>query len=108
MSTRNTAPKSNLLPALLALIVACLAGAAILTLMTKSGAPEAASADQLRLLIERIPFEAQNALRGEVQDFDELGASMTSLKSLSASGASTRRDAGLDAAMSQFAAAASA
>jgi twitching motility protein PilJ len=108
MSTRNTAPKSNLLPALLALIVACLAGAAILTLMTKSGAPEAASADQLRLLIERIPFEAQNALRGEVQDFDELGASMTSLKSSSASGASTRRDAGLDAAMSQFAAAASA
>ena len=62
----------------------------------------------MRLLIERIPFEAQNALRGEVKDFDELGASMTRLKSLTAGGASTRRDSSLDATMSQFAAAVSA
>ncbi len=107
MSTRNTASKFNPLPALAALIVACLAGAAVLTVMTKSGASEPA-ADQQRLLIARIPFEAQNALRGEEKDFDELGASMTRLKSLTASGGSARRDTGLDAAMSQFAAAVSA
>jgi twitching motility protein PilJ len=108
MSTRNTVSKFNLLPTFLALIVACLAGAAVLTLMTKTGAPTAAAADQMRLLVERIPFEAQNALRGEEKDFDELGASMTRLTSLTANGAPTRRDPGLDAPMSQFAAAVSA
>ncbi|MGP8230767.1 MAG: methyl-accepting chemotaxis protein [Steroidobacteraceae bacterium] len=104
MSTRNSVSKFNLLPVLLALIVACLAGAAALTLMTKSGA-SAASAEQMRLLIERIPFEAQNALRGEARDFDELGASMMRLKSLSASAVPAPPDPRLDAAMSQFAAA---
>ena len=38
-------------------------------------------------MIERIPFEAQNALRGEASAFDALGKSIARLKSLAASGA---------------------
>ena len=49
MTTReNSAPKINVLPALLALIVACLAGAAVLTLTSTHGAaPAAAPAEQI-------------------------------------------------------------
>jgi twitching motility protein PilJ len=84
MSTRdNNAPsRTNLVPALLAPIVLCLAAAAVLTLLTHSAPPVAAPADQLSLVVQRVPFEAQNALRGESSAFDALAKSMASLKSL--------------------------
>jgi len=86
MTTRNKTTRINMLPAILAMIVACLAGAAALTLLTRTSAPVAAPADQLSLVVERIPFEAQNALRGETAAFDALAKSMARLKTLSASG----------------------
>jgi twitching motility protein PilJ len=84
MSTRdnNTSSRADLLPALLAPIVLCLAGAAVLTLLTHSAPQVAAPADQLSLVVQRIPFEAQNALRGESSAFDALNKSMARLKNL--------------------------
>jgi twitching motility protein PilJ len=100
MSTRDRPTKTNYLPVLLALIAACLVGAAALTLLTRNGAPVAAPTEQLSLLVERIPFEAQNALRGEASSFDALGKSMARLKSLSA-GAAVK----LEPSLTQFSAA---
>jgi len=108
MTKRDTPSKTNLLPALLAMIVACLAGAAALTLLSKNGAPVAAPAEQASLLVERIPFEAQNALRGDASAFDALAKSMARMKSLTASGAMGDRPAKLDPAWSKLGAAASA
>src|SRR5882757_909047 len=84
MSTRDNTPpsKTNLLPALLALIVLCLGGAAVLTLLTHSAPPVAAPAEQLSFVVQRVPFEAQNALRGEPSAFDALGKSAAQIKSL--------------------------
>jgi len=77
-----TTSKSALLPVLLALIVLCLAGAALLTLMTHPGPPLAAPNEQLSFIVQRMPFEAQNALRGETSAFDALAASAARMKSL--------------------------
>jgi twitching motility protein PilJ len=82
MTMRDTAPKTQLLPLFLALTVACLAGAALLTLFSRSAPPVAARNEQLTLIIERIPFEAQNALRGEASAFDAMNRSMAHLKTL--------------------------
>src|SRR5450631_2257703 len=84
MSTPEiTTSKANLLPALLALVVLCLAAAAVLTLLTHGGAPLAAP-EQLSLVVQRMPFEAQNALRGESSSFDALAKSAARMKSLQA------------------------
>ncbi len=102
MTTRETTPsRTNLLAALLALIVASLAGAAVLV-VSLHGTPVAAPADQLSLVVERIPFEAQNALRGEATAFDALGKSMARLKSLSSSGALEPVRAKLDPELNKF------
>ena len=69
---------------MLALIVACLAAAGVLTLLTHGTAPVAAPAEQLSLAVERVPFEAQNALRGDPSAFDALVKSTARLKSLAA------------------------
>src|SRR5205809_4262245 len=83
MTTRNdTGSGVNFLPVLAALIVLCLGGAAALTLLTHDGAPVAAPAEQLALVVQRIPYEAQNALRGESSAFDALAKSMARLTSL--------------------------
>ncbi|MDB6083641.1 MAG: chemotaxis protein [Gammaproteobacteria bacterium] len=83
MTTRDhTASRTNLLPALLALTVVCLAGAAALTWMTRASPPVAAPAEQLSFVVQRIPFEAQNALRGEPSAFDALAESAARLKNL--------------------------
>src|ERR1700761_5258791 len=67
MSTRRIEKTSSLplLPVLAGLVVLCLIVAAILTAMTRSAAPVAAPGEQLALVVQRIPFESQNALRGE-------------------------------------------
>jgi len=70
------------LPVLAALIGLCVAGAAALTLLTPSTASVAAPAEQLSLVVQRMPFEAQNALRGESSAFDALAKSVARLKTL--------------------------
>jgi twitching motility protein PilJ len=70
------------LPALLALIVLCLAGAALLTVLTHTGPSPAAPAEQLSFVVQRMPFEAQNALRGESSAFDALAKSTARMKGL--------------------------
>jgi twitching motility protein PilJ len=82
MSTRkDTGTTANFLPALAALILLCLGGAAALTLLTHSNTPPAAPAE-LSLVAQRMPFEAQNALRGEASAFDALAKSAARLKAL--------------------------
>src|SRR5580704_12474861 len=108
MTTRDiSAPKINVLAALSALIVACLGGAALLTLTSHTAAPVAAPAEQFALIAQRIPFEAQNALRGEASAFDALGKSMARLKTLAASGALGEAQPKLDPVFGKFSAAAS-
>jgi twitching motility protein PilJ len=88
MNTRNeTGSGANILPALAGLVVLCLAGAAVMTLLTRNSAPVAAPAEQLSLVVQRMPFEAQNALRGESSAFDALAKSAARLKTLRAAGA---------------------
>jgi twitching motility protein PilJ len=83
MTTRKeTGSGVNFLPVLAGLIVLCVAGAAGLTLLTHDTAPVAAPAEQLSLVVQRIPYEAQNALRGESSAFDALNKSMARLKTL--------------------------
>jgi twitching motility protein PilJ len=67
---------------LAALMVLCLAGAAVLTVLTRNSPPIAAPAEQLSLVVQRIPYEAQNALRGEASAFDALAKSVGRLKTL--------------------------
>jgi twitching motility protein PilJ len=87
MSTLETAPKTNILPVLLGLTAACLVGAAALTWLVRTVAPVAAPSERLSLVFERIPFEAQNALRGDASAFDSFAKSMERLKTLTAGGA---------------------
>jgi twitching motility protein PilJ len=74
--------KSNLLPFLLAGIVLCLGGAAVLTFLTRTGAPAASPGAQLSFLVRSVPVEAQNALRGDVSEFDALGQTLSRIKGL--------------------------
>ena len=78
----NKTPKSALLPALLAVIVLCLTGAAALTLLSHGASSSAAPADQAALILQRMPFEAQNALRGEATAFDALAKSLAHINGL--------------------------
>ena len=85
MSKRtDTAPNTNMLPLLAALVLLCLAAAAALTALNGGSAPVAAPAEQLSLLVQRMPFEAQNALRGESSAFDALVKTAARLKTLRA------------------------
>ena len=82
MSTRkDTDSRINILPGLAGLIVLCLAGAAALTLLTRNAAPMTAPAE-LSLVVQRIPYEAQNALHGESSAFDALAKSAARLDTL--------------------------
>jgi twitching motility protein PilJ len=75
---------TKLLPMLAGLLVLCLGVAAALTVMSRSSGPVAAPAEQLSLVVQRMPFEAQNALRGEASAFDALAKSAARLKTLRA------------------------
>jgi twitching motility protein PilJ len=84
MTTRRTekSPNLTLLPILAGLVVLCLIIAAVLTALTRNASPVAAPAEQLALVVQRMPFEAQNALRGEASAFDSLAKSAARLKNL--------------------------
>ncbi len=83
-TTTEPVPHFNLLPLLAIGVVLCLAAAAALTLLSRTAAPVTAPSDQLALLVQRIPFEAQNALRGEASAFDGLSKSQARLNALRA------------------------
>jgi twitching motility protein PilJ len=86
MTKRNeTGSKANLLPVLAGLIFLCVATAAVLTLLTHGAAPVSAPAE-LSLVVQRMPYEAQNALRGESSAFDALAKSTSRLKVLRGAG----------------------
>ena len=106
MTTRRIekSSRSDLLPVLAALLVLCLIIAAVLTALTRNSAPVAAPAEQLSLVVQRMPFEAQNALRGEASAFDALARSMARLKTLAASGARFDHDSGWAAKIPPFSA----
>src|SRR3984893_3956075 len=80
----DTAPNINLLPILAGLLLLCLLAVGILVAVGRNSAPIAAAAEALSLVVQRIPFEAQNALRGEASAFDALDKSTTRLKVLRA------------------------
>jgi twitching motility protein PilJ len=73
---------SVLSPALLLVMVLCLGGAAALTLLGHVTVPRSATAEQLSLVVESMPFEAQNALRGESSAFDALARSVSRVGTL--------------------------
>ena len=79
-------PKLTILPVLAGLLVLCVIGAAALTVLTRSAAQSSVSPGQLSLVLQRIPFEAQNALRGENTAFDALNKSVAELHSLRSQG----------------------
>ncbi|MGA2778333.1 MAG: methyl-accepting chemotaxis protein [Steroidobacteraceae bacterium] len=82
MKENNLNRWSNLLPVLAALTVLFIGIGAGLTLFTSSASPVASPTEQLSLLTQRMPFEAQNALRGEPSAFDALAKSMARLKTV--------------------------
>jgi twitching motility protein PilJ len=108
MTMRDTAPKTQLLPLFLALTLACLAGAAVLTLLSRSAPLVAAPNEQITLVIERVPFEAQNALRGEPSAFDAMNRSMARVKTLASGASMGGHDTKLEPSLSKFGAAVSA
>ena len=108
MTMRETAPKTPLLPLFLALTVACLAGAAVLTMLSRTAPPVAAPNEQTALVIERIPFEAENALRGDASAFDAMSRSMSRLKTLTSGSPFKGNEGKLEPSLSKFSAAVSA
>jgi twitching motility protein PilJ len=87
MTKRNeTGSQANILPVLAGFILLCVAAAATLTLLNTGAAPVSPTAE-LALVVQRIPYEAQNALRGEASAFDALAKSSARLKTLHGTGA---------------------
>jgi twitching motility protein PilJ len=83
MNTRNDVYiGAKALPWVWGFAVLCLLAAVILTLLNRGSAPNEPSMEQLSLVTQQIPYEAQNALRGEPIAFDSLGKTMAKLKTL--------------------------
>jgi len=72
------------MPVLAAISLLCIGGAGALTVLQGSVSPRPESGEQARLLTQRIPLEAQNALRGDAAAFDSLAASLARLGALRA------------------------
>jgi len=73
-----------LLPVLTAAAAVLVIAAVIMTLLQGSGATPASAREALPPLLERIPLEAQNALRGEPAAFDTLARTMAQATGLRA------------------------
>jgi twitching motility protein PilJ len=78
--------KLTALPLLAGVLALCVIGAAALTLLSHSGSSGAPPTEQASLVLQRIPFEADNALRGDTGAFDSLGKSVAQLHTLQAQG----------------------
>jgi twitching motility protein PilJ len=70
-----------LLPVLIALTALFMLLAALGTFFTSSAPPETPAGEQPSLLTQRLPFEAQNALRGDSSAFDAVAKTAARLKS---------------------------
>jgi twitching motility protein PilJ len=88
-------PKLTLLPVLAGLLMLCVIGAAGLTLLSHSGGPSGPPPEAVSLVLQRLPFEAQNALRGENSAFDALAKSTAQLRTLRSQGGGGAGDAAL-------------
>jgi twitching motility protein PilJ len=75
---------SKLLPALVALTALCIVIAAWLAFLSRDATGTAAPETQAALLVQRLPFEAENALRGERSAFDALPKTLNRLLNLRA------------------------
>jgi twitching motility protein PilJ len=84
----DRAPKLTILPVLAGLLVLCVAGAATLTWLSRAPSPAEFPA-AMPLVLERMPLEAQNALRGESSAFDALNKSAAELRALRSATGST-------------------
>ena len=73
-----------LMPVLLAVSVLGMLVAAALTLFATSSTPPVPSVQEIAFITQRVPLEAQSALRGELSAFDALDRSMAKLKALRA------------------------
>jgi twitching motility protein PilJ len=73
-----------LMPVLFAVSVLGMLVAAALTLLAARSAPPLPSVQEIAFITQRVPLEAQSALRGELSAFDALGRSMARLKALRA------------------------
>ncbi len=82
MKDDNANRWAALLPILAALTVLFIVIAGVLALFGKSAPPLAAPGEQLALLTQRLPYEAQNALRGDANAFDSLSKTVARLKTL--------------------------
>jgi twitching motility protein PilJ len=84
----NKEPNKNrwaaMLPVLTALTAFFVVAAAVLTFLQSAPPQPVAAGEQLPLLLDRIPLEAQNALRGEPAAFDALARSMAQASALHA------------------------
>jgi twitching motility protein PilJ len=72
------------MPVLAAISLLCIGGAGVLTVLQGSGSASAEAGGQVGLLTQRIPLEAQNALRGDAAAFDSLATSLARLGALHA------------------------
>jgi len=73
-----------MLPALVALTALCIVTAALLAFLGRDSARTSSPQDQVALLVQRLPFEAQNALRGEPSAFDAMTKTVSRLQNLRA------------------------
>jgi len=75
---------SKLLPVFVALTAVCIGVAALLGFLSRDAARADAPEDEVALLVQRLPFEAQNALRGESAAFAAMTKTAGRLQSLRA------------------------
>ncbi len=80
--TEKTQRWSDLLPWLAALTVLCISVAGVLTILSRGAARDRGAAAELSLVAERIPVEAQNALRGDSRAIDNLVNSIANAQTL--------------------------
>ena len=79
---KESAARGSLLPWAFGFTVLCLLAAGVLALLNRQPAHSGSSVEQLALVTQQIPFEAQNALRGEASAFDALGKTVARMKTL--------------------------
>ena len=79
---KTTNSWSQLLVALAALAALGIAAAAVLTVFSRAPAGGTAPSEELSLVLQRIPFEAENALRGDMPSFDGLARTMARAQTL--------------------------
>jgi twitching motility protein PilJ len=82
---------AGMMPVLGGLTALFIVIAAVLAILNDAVAPGPAPAEQLSFLTQRMPFEAQNALRGDPGAFDALSRSVAQLKTLRAASPAARQ-----------------